>query len=736
MTDAPAPVLLPPDAAAQLADFARACKAAARAVSLYPGGHPAIVSSLGRLTQVTAKLTANGPYRLQVHTSKLLVDGAESAKPDSAIAELAELLHRHLIGALTLNGGADVDSWRTLLLLLARTPDEVRSDGGIAKLWDAAGGPSVQIQEIDYAEVLREKQGLEMKIDEIIAAALAGPRLELDDLAMETLLEIIQDPEKLDLLMQQLDKATSGPGVDVRTGAFLSLLRGLTEYASKNAPERLDTMFSQMGRAAGRLSAEQMLHLLAQRHQPDAMAGQINVVTAVVDHMSDETVANFVAGSVLAERGASERLAHAFRSLVPDTDRRRQLLSLAQAEVSATEMGSDETFPHLWDRVEDMLTSYSDDKFVSDDYARELSSARTQAVDVEKTSDDPPERVAAWLTTVTDTNLRTLDHQLLLDLLRIEEDPLRWRDIADTAVGHAEDLVRIGNFDAAWQLAEAVADEAGKSPERAPHASAALNRFGRGAMMKHVAAHLRSASDESFARFKRICHAIGTPVIPTLAEVLTAEQDARSRRRLRDVLVGFGAHGRESVQKLMNAPNWEVRRTAAFLLREFGGSEGLAELIPLLTDTEPLVQREAVQALVFSGSEEAARILLKALSSATGRARDGLLKEMLAVRDERAAPLLAYLVRHIDRRRLQAIYLSALEALGACGGPEAVNALKTALYDGDWWAPFVTRQIRTSAAQALRRIGSSDALAVLNDAAERGPRGVRAAAKAELARMG
>ena len=64
-------------------------------------------------------------------------------------------------------------------------------------------------------------------------------------------------------------------------------------------------------------------------------------------------------------------------------------------------------------------------------------------------------------------------------------------------------------------------------------------------------------------------------MIPPLAEALSAEQDARSRRRLRDILVGFGAQGRESVQQLMSAPNWEVRRTAAFLLREFGGSEGL-----------------------------------------------------------------------------------------------------------------------------------------------------------------
>ena len=54
-------------------------------------------------------------------------------------------------------------SWRTLLLLLSRTPDEVRNDGGIAHLWGTAGGPSVEIREIDYAEVLREKRGLQRR---------------------------------------------------------------------------------------------------------------------------------------------------------------------------------------------------------------------------------------------------------------------------------------------------------------------------------------------------------------------------------------------------------------------------------------------------------------------------------------------------------------------------------------------------------------------------------------------
>jgi hypothetical protein len=194
-----------------------------------------------------------------------------------------------------------------------------------------------------------------------------------------------------------------------------------------------------------------MLHLLAQRARPEAESGGINVVGAVVDRMSDNAVVDFVAGSVTTSGGATERLAHAFQALVPQYDRQRQLLSLAHDEVATTELGQDATFEELWGRVESMLTSYSDDQFVSTDYGRELANARTRPVDVERTSDDPPERIAGWLATVSDGALRGLDHQLLLDLLRIEEDPVRWRDIADTVVTHADDLMRVGTSSRRWR---------------------------------------------------------------------------------------------------------------------------------------------------------------------------------------------------------------------------------------------------------------------------------------------
>jgi hypothetical protein len=735
MQPKPAPPTLSPDTAARLAEFARTCKAAARAVSLYPAAHPAIATSLDRLVRITATLTDDGPFRCQVLPDNLLVDGMAPPKPDLAITELAELLHRHLIGRLTLNTGIDAESWRTLLLLLARTPEDVRADGGIAHLWATAGGPSVEIQEIDYGEVLREKLGGSAGVQEIIAAALAGPQLQLDDSGMRLLVEIVGDPARLDELLDQLEMSTAQHGPDARTAAFLSLLRGLTDWVARHEPGKLEGVLKEMGRAAGRLTADGMLTLLAERNRPEGKVGSINVASAVVDRMSDSSVVQFVAGSVIAEHGASERLAHAFQALVPDVDRQRQLLALAEDEVTASPLGQEDTFAELWSRVEGMLTSYSDESYVSDEYGRELSSARAQAVDVERTSDDPPERITAWLTTVSDAALRGLDHQLLLDLLQIEPDALRWRDIADTVATHADDLVRVGYFDQAWHLAEVLAREGGKTAEREPHAAAALERFGRGAMMKHVAPHLRAADDESYERFKRLCHAIGPAVIAPLAEALSTEQDARSRRRLRDILVGFGAKGRESVQPLMNAPNWEVRRTAAYLLREFGGSEGLKELAPLLADSEPLVQREAVQGLIMNGTEQAGEMLLRAITSASGRSRDVLINELSSTRDARAAPMLCYFVRHLDRRTQPGLYVSSVDALGSFGGPEAVDALKFALHQGDWWAPMKSRQVRAAAAKALRRIGTTDALEALRDAAARGRWGVKAAARAELARL-
>ena len=143
--------------AARLVEVARVFKAAARSVTLYPDGHPTIDATLSRLTHLTSPPSLTSPLRIGITPDNLMIDGLLVGKPDPVIIELAALLHSHLVGELTVQPSGSADAWRRLLLLVERSPDEVRAEGGIARVWATASPSHVEIREIDYAEALRER---------------------------------------------------------------------------------------------------------------------------------------------------------------------------------------------------------------------------------------------------------------------------------------------------------------------------------------------------------------------------------------------------------------------------------------------------------------------------------------------------------------------------------------------------------------------------------------------------
>src|SRR5215216_3043034 len=159
------------DSTAKLTDFARACKAAARAVLLYPSTHPAIKLSLARLVDAASRITEKGSVTIGVVPDNLLMDGAATPRPDQAVRETAALLHDHMIGLVTLHSSPDPEGWLPFLHIVAKSFDEVRAGGGIGRLWAATGQRHLELQEIDYADILKERAG-QAKWDDIIRACL------------------------------------------------------------------------------------------------------------------------------------------------------------------------------------------------------------------------------------------------------------------------------------------------------------------------------------------------------------------------------------------------------------------------------------------------------------------------------------------------------------------------------------------------------------------------------------
>lgn len=727
--------------AGRLTSFARAFKAAARAVVLYPDGHPAIASTLGRLAQLTSTSELGAPLRLAVTADTLLLDGAAAAKPDPSIAELAALLHSHLVGALTIQPGTGIDSWSHLLRLLGRPPEDVREHGGIARLWGAwTQSALIDIREIDYAEVLRERDsGLPLSWQHVVAQCLVGNApLELPTDLVESLLEAADRNETFRRMLTSLSAAVADAGgnVDAQASAIRRLLRAVMQAVNQRSPEDAGAVIRDLAIAVGQLTPDLLLSLA--RRQRGAGPDDADETTAVVlGAIPDGTIASFVAENAVAGAAALDRVAQAFQALVVDRERRERLVAMAHdtAIVSGAE---GEAFEQSWQGIaERLLSQYSDEPFVSGQYARELATVRAHAVQVEEVHDDPPDRITGWLATVSTTELRHLDVLLVTDLLDLEQDLERRAALMDPVVSLVDDLLLVGDFEAAADVVSRLAaDVADAAADRRALARATLDRLVTPATLQHLLSHLATLEDAAFARVRAMCVAIGERLVAPLAEAVAREERPRTRERLTALLIAFGAAGRREADQLRTSPSADVRRAAIYLLREFGGVDALPHLTDLMRDPDAAVQRDAVRALLAIGSPRAVEIVQQSIAAGPDETREAIMQALASSRDERATPLLVHIVEHVSHRGERAwMYTRALEILGQLRDPRAVPSLRAALYRGEWWAPRRTAAMRRVAAAALARTGVPEAEEALREAVDRGSRGVRAAAAAELARV-
>lgn len=254
-------------------------------------------------------------------------------------------------------------------------------------------------------------------------------------------------------------------------------------------------------------------------------------------------------------------------------------------------------------------------------------------------------------------------------------------------------------------------------------------------MVRHLAMFLQNATDTEFGVAKKMCTTIGPVLVKPMSDALMGEGNARTVRRLRDILISFGAAAREYANELKSSRNPAVRRAAIDLLRALGGDAALPDLRVMLDDPDAQVQREALRAIVQIGTSEAYQLLEQALRSGAARTRDTILQALGAFRDEKAAPLFVYLLTHTGYTgQLEGIYTQTIESLGKVAlDDRSVTTLKDILYRGEWWARGRNARIRTAAARALRSMGTPSADRTLEDAANSAPAAIRKIAKAALA---
>ena len=90
---------------------------------------------------------------------------------------------------------------------------------------------------------------------------------------MRLLMDIVGDPARLAVLMQQLEQRDRGSPARSAVGAFLNICAASRSTSPGTNPASSIRRCGRSASAAGRLSAEAMLELLLRRAKPEAMAG-------------------------------------------------------------------------------------------------------------------------------------------------------------------------------------------------------------------------------------------------------------------------------------------------------------------------------------------------------------------------------------------------------------------------------------------------------------------------------
>jgi HEAT repeat protein len=325
---------------------------------------------------------------------------------------------------------------------------------------------------------------------------------------------------------------------------------------------------------------------------------------------------------------------------------------------------------------------------------------------------------------------------MIVDLLRIEGTPAQWEAIAVVAASEIERRTLAGDVTGAHALVDALVRETKTDgrPQLRLTATKTVEHLGAGPIARHVAVHFRTVSDEAVEAFNRLCQLLGPGAVRSLADALAREENGVAIRRLGNLLLSFGSAGRRSVEQLKNSPNPAIRRTAVTLLRRVGGQEALLELASMLGDSDADVQRESIHAIVEIGTTNAYSVLHRLLLE-SDTPRESALRELIALRDDKAVPLFSYvLTKGEPRGKLIGIHLSIIDALGTMKPrPESIRALQQVLLRGKWWSLLRTATQQHAAAVALRRLGTPEALAVLEAAVTSGGRRVRSIARAQVA---
>jgi HEAT repeats len=731
---------LSPELAQGVTTLARELVAATRNWTLYPREHPAVRGSFERLSQAIHAATSDAELSVGITPDALLIEG-HPVPTSPQVVEVARLLHDRDLLSLSFLGSVPADAVTKLLMLLAMDGQALREGGGPEQVWADNGDPSIALEQVDYGTVLEDKGATRAQPHDDIWKAIVNSIIfghtAMDEMAQQRLLDIAGDPEQIgDLaaaVMAPKCAMDGSPMITTQAVTVLAAFRHLAGIVSVKAADKSDDTMRNLATASAGLDPHVVLRMM---QSEDEANHAVQVVRGLSGGFDDAKVAQLLATALAADGQASGRLADVFDTIAPDPERKRRVLAMTRTMLSESAFGQTRQFTAIWSSMEELLISYNDKPYVSEDYRGQLEGAAARGVAA--AGRDLPEELPEWLDTLGQQSVRRLSVQLIVDLLRLERDSVRAAEIADDMTALAEDLLMAGDYTEARDVCAALNAAANNEQSLARAACrTALTALAQSPGMHETVGALGELEQAQLEIFSEICRLVGPAIVDTLAITLSIPQQTPAQTRGADLIAAFGAPAVPRLASLVDDARPYVQCVVAELLGRIASPEAVPLLQPMLRRNDPNVTRVAISALANINDPAAARAIHTVLRSATGEQRRAVVEALVTGRDVRVVPMLERILQESEPLGSDhAVVLDTLDALKMVHTDHAVGPIDRVMRQKRWFARSKSRALKSNALDTLASIGSDAAKRALAQAARDGDRILRKLAGTKLSESG
>lgn len=692
---------------------------AIKTMGIYPSAHPAIKASVERLyATMEGVLEASPEFKLEIAQKNLLVDGQLLDKTNEIFRDFALQFHRRGVASITFKKDLNAEELRMFLEVASTEPKMLQKSGGFLRLCQEGKISHIDIVEIDYQKVLgvgeeigevaetgKVRSDEEIWIDLIRSLDLYSG-LKLGEVEHNFLLHLEEEPDKMVAYLEGVASKGSLGMSNLGGVAVRKTINSIGSYIFKNLPQEKEVHRKKLAEVVSHLNPKLRIQLIDA--EIDIEPGQIDVVTEIIPDLSNSVIVEMMTLAVSGEGRVTERLVNLFHKIVPEEERKREIIPLFGD--SLADMSGKEDPLYMRRLIENLFLSKPTEEFVSEMYRKALKELNEQISSI------------SGIKEYTDSlNERKIEEQastVLMDLIRLETESSDYVEIAKNLGKAGMDFLLTGRYEKAKEIIEVLIEEAGPEKGRTDGernaCKEALEKLRDIGIVHDLVTALRDWGREKYETIHFILLHMGEIAVVPLLEALGRETDSSLRKKIISVIVGLGEEAIPEIVRRFSDKNWYVVRNMVRILREIGMEKAVRYLNIPLKHEDPRVRKEVVYALSTIGGGEALRLISLMTDDPDGEVKRGAIKYLGVMRNKEAVPLLVKLIAQRNPfGHKNYLIISGIEALGEIGAGEAVPGLVRLLRKSTIFARSRNDEVRITAATALEKIGNEQAMEAL-----------------------